>query len=115
MSVKVMKRVYIAGPYNGDNILDCLDHIRVGIKTACVLIKMGYAPFCPFLDYQYRIMDSDITREMYQAQSMVWLEASQAVLLLPGWEKSKGSLAEIRRAKELKIPVFHSFEDLRII
>jgi hypothetical protein len=32
--------------------------------------------------------------------------------VIPGWENSKGTIAEIARAKELKIPVFYSFDEL---
>jgi hypothetical protein len=43
---------------------------------------------------------------------MAWLEVSDAVLLIEGWEKSKGTLAEIERAKALGIPVFTTVYDL---
>jgi len=108
-----MKRVYIAGSYNAPDIITCLDNMRRGIQMAVQILKAGYSPFCCWLDYHYRLMDSKITREMYQAQSMAWLEASDAVLVMPNSEDSKGTQAEIARARELGIPVYHSFEQLQ--
>jgi hypothetical protein len=46
--------------------------------------------------------------------SFAWLEASDAVLLVPGWENSKGTIAEIARAKVLNIPVFETLESVII-
>jgi hypothetical protein len=34
------------------------------------------------------------------------------MILVPGWENSKGTLAEIARAEELDIPVYYSMEEL---
>ena len=107
-----MKRVYIAGPYNAENICTCLDNMRRGMLATIEVLKLGYAPFCPWVDYHYRLMDGGITREMYQAQSMAWLRAADAVLVLPGWAKSEGTQAEIAEAVKLKIPVYYSIEDL---
>lgn len=108
-----MRRVYIAGPYNADNIISCLDNMRRGIKATVKVLRAGYSPFCPWIDYHYRLVSGKVTREMYQAQSMAWLEVSDAVLVLPNWEMSLGTRAEISRAKELFIPVYYSLEDLK--
>jgi hypothetical protein len=43
---------------------------------------------------------------------MDWLEVSDIVYVLPGFETSKGTLAEIERAEELNIPIVYSFEEL---
>jgi hypothetical protein len=45
---------------------------------------------------------------------MAWLDVSDAVLLLDGWERSKGTLVEIDRAKELDIPIFNNINGLEL-
>ena len=47
--------------------------------------------------------------EAYYRYSMAWLEVSDAVFVLPNSENSKGTQAEIKRAEELNIPVYHDW------
>jgi nucleoside 2-deoxyribosyltransferase len=109
-----MKRIYVAGPYSANNVLDVLKNIGRGEKACAELFAMGYAPFCPWHDKSY-VTDNpngDFTVQQFYEFSMAWLEVSDAVLVVPGWENSKGTIAEIERATELVIPVFYSVDDL---
>ena len=81
-----------------------------------VLLK-GFAPFVPWNDHQFLLMvREDLGEKLTLADmyrySMAWLEASEAVLVLPHYQRSKGTLAEIKRAIKLGIPVYYSLEDL---
>jgi hypothetical protein len=109
-----MKRIYVAGPYSADNVLDVLRNIGRGEKACASLFKMGFAPFCPWHDKSYVIdnPDHDFTVQQFYDYSMAWLEVSDAVLLTGAWHSSKGTLAEITRADELGIPVFKSLIEL---
>ena len=100
-----MKRIYLAGKYNADNIIDCLSNIHDGIKMAVKVLKQGDVPFVPWLDYQFHFFDPTLTIDDYYRYSMAWLEVSDEVWVLPDSENSKGTQAEIKRAKELGIPV----------
>ena len=42
-----MKRVYVAGAYSADNVIDVLENIRRGIEKCAELLGEGIAPFCP--------------------------------------------------------------------
>lgn len=99
-----MKRIYVAGKYSADNVIDVLKNIRIGISACAKIIKEGNSPFCPWLDWQFSMFE-DITVPEYYAYSMAWLEVSDEVWVLPNWETSKGTVKEIARAEELKIPV----------
>ena len=48
----------------------------------------------------------------YYKYGIAWLDVSNAVLVVPGSENSKGTQKEIERAKELRIPVFYNLKDL---
>lgn len=110
------KRVYVAGAYSADNVLGVLDNMRRGMVMSKDVFLAGFAPWCPWMDYHYQLLLQDgesLTIQDYYEYSMAWLEASEAVLVLPNSEHSKGTQAEIRRATELKIPVFGSMKALQ--
>ena len=114
-----MRRVYVAGLISRNtagtkaDVLEFLDNVRAG-ATACIeVIHNGMAAFCPFFDYQYNLMDNaPLTREMFYKNSVAWLEVSDAVLVISGEGIGSGVDREIKRAKELNIPIFRSFEEL---
>ena len=104
-----MIKLYIAGPYSSDNILGVLDNIRNGQRAATEAMIHGFAVFCPWLDYQLHLQIPEgekLTVKDYQDCSMEWLTVSDGVLLLPGWERSKGTLKEMKTAEKLGIPIF---------
>ena len=100
-----VKRIYIAGSYSADNIIQCLNNIHDGIKKSVEVLKAGDAPFCPWLDYQFQFFDKTLTIEDYYRYSVAWLEVSDELWVLPNSENSKGTQAEITKAKELGIPI----------
>ena len=108
------KRIYVAGSYNADNIIKALDNIKRGTQVCVELLKKGYIPFCPWLDFNFHWY-GDLTIDDYYRYSMGWLEVSDCMYVLRNSENSKGTLAEIVRARELKIPVlFESNDDLEV-
>ncbi|VVB53369.1 Uncharacterised protein [uncultured archaeon] len=110
-----MMRVYIAGAYSADNVLGVLDNIRKGMRAGVEVLLAGHAPFVPWFDHHFVFMLQEgekLTVPDFYAYSMAWLEVADIVLVLPGFENSKGTLAEITRAKELLIPVVYSMGEL---
>ena len=113
---KKMKRIYLAGSYSADNIIGVLDNIRKGQRAGAVAMMKGNADFCPWLDYQlhFHLREGEtIPKKIYQDNSMAWLEVSNEVWVLPGYENSNGTKREIARARELKIPVKYLDEPTR--
>lgn len=109
-----MKRVYVAGAYSADNVLDVLKNIGKGEEYCADLFAMGFAPFCPWHDKSYVMFNwsMDFTVQQFYDFSIAWLKVSDAMFLVPGWEGSKGTLKEIEVAKELGIPIFNRICDL---
>jgi len=104
--------MYVAGAYSSDSVIKILNNMRRGMRTATEKFLEGYAPFCPWMDFHYSLMlrnDEELTVDDYYQYSLAWLEVSDLVYVINGWEKSKGTIAEIRRAQKLHIPV--QFED----
>jgi len=100
------KRVYIAGAYSSDNIIGCLNNIRIGIKKCANILSEGKViPFCPWTDFLFQFFNDKLTVEDYYKFSIAWLEVSDEIWVLPNAENSKGTQKEIERAKELNIPI----------
>jgi len=92
-----------------------LRNIRTGIKASIEVLKAGFSPFCPFLDYQFLLCADnplDITVADFYRYSMAWLMAADAMLLLKGWETSLGTVEEVKVADEQNIPICNSVEDI---
>ena len=109
-----MKRVYMAGPYSANNVIDVLRNIGKGEAMAARLFKLGFAPFCPCHDKDFVIknFNENFNVQQFYDYSISWLKVSEAVYLGEGWKNSKGTLEEIETAKKLGIPIFENIEEL---
>ena len=110
-----MIRVYVAGPYSADNVIDVLHNIGRGEELAAKVFAAGFAVFCPWHDKSYAITnwEHDVSVQQYYDHSIAWLDVSDCVILTADWKTSAGTLQEIKRAKKLEIPVFESIEALK--
>jgi hypothetical protein len=111
-----MLKIYIAGPYCSDSVIGGLNNIRNGLRAATELMMAGYSPYCPFTDFLFCLQlreNETLSLDDYYNASIEWLYVSDAVLVLPGYEKSKGVLHEIEKALLRNIPVFYSIGDLQ--
>ncbi len=114
-----IKTIYIAGaitPYPDRNpVEDYWDNIRRGIHESLMVVEAGFYPFCPFLDFLFYLMPPNsikVSEKLLKKLDFPWLERCDALLVLSKYRKSQGTKDEIARARELKIPVFYSLDDL---
>lgn len=115
--VTIMKekiKVYVAGPYSGDNVLSILQNIGRGEKACAELFRLGFAPFCPWHDKSYVIDNPDIEFKIedFYEYSIAWLRVSDIMLVLPGHSDSNGTIKEIEIAKELEIAICRSIDEV---
>ena len=96
-------KIYIAGPYDGPDVIAILGNVRRGIEAAADHMRQGNEVYCPFLDFLIGLMPgAQIEKEAYQRNSLSFIDWCDKVVLLPGWEKSNGVRREIERAQELR-------------
>lgn len=117
--MKEIRRIYVAGAitphHKKDPSIEHLQNIQRGIKAGKSLIRLGFSPYNPFLDFMYWFVDDGdffLTITTIRKMDLVQLEAQDAVLLLPGWKKSKGARGEVEHAKKHNIPLFESVDAL---
>ena len=107
-----MKRIYVAGAYSATDIIKVQGNMRRGLELSIKVLQAGFAPFCPWLDFQFGLLD-EITLQQYYDYSLAWLEVSDALLVVQkGWQESKGTLNEIEVAEALGLPIFHDFYEM---
>ena len=109
-----MVRIYCAGLYSKNskgekaNVIEVLENIKAGITVCNRLLSLGYAVFCPWLDFQYGLTGNfEVTEEQYKASSMAWLEVSNAMLVISGAGLGGGVDDEIKRATKLNISIYY--------
>ena len=107
-----MKRVYCAGAYSGDNVIDVLQNIGKGQRFAAEIFRMGFAVFSPWSDADFVIKLWNVPKEelpvsKFYKYSLTWLAVCDIMFVVPGWENSAGTLKEIEIAKEMGIPIVY--------
>ena len=115
---KLPIRVYVAGAYSADNVLDVLHNIRRGIRMSTQIFKLGFAPFSPWLDYHFLLQMTEdeaasISVKDFYEYSLSWLAVSDAIYVLENSEHSKGTQKEIEFARSMGLPVFTDLRHLQ--
>ena len=107
-----MKAVYIAGPFRGPDSYAIHQNICRAEELALrVWQTETMCALCPHLNTAH--FQGAAPDEVWLNGDLELLKRCDAVLLVPGWNKSTGTLAEIDFARQHCIPVFKTFEDLR--
>jgi hypothetical protein len=109
--------VFISGPYRAEKPEDVLYNVRVATSAGSALLKAGYSVICPHSMTHEWDIKYDIPDDVFLRNGIVQLSKCDAMLVLPGWENSEGTKAEIAFANNYKnnIPVFYEIEDLLTI
>lgn len=105
--------LYVAGPYRAPTKEGVDLNISAAKHVAALACRKGYAPLCPHMNTAH--MDHivpDLGDEFWLAITMEMMRKCAAVVLVPGWSRSSGTLAEIEEAKRLGIPVFESVDTM---
>ena len=109
-----MKVIYVAGPYNGKDHLDIQQHILNASKVAIECWKKGWAVICPH--------KNTAGFEAYEGENIKWqtwidgdielLKRSDAIVMVEGWEESKGATMEFEFALKHRIPTYTSVNNV---
>ena len=118
-NLKIRKpRVYVAGPYSCQNRCEgigvSLVAMREGIQACITLISDGMAPFCPWLDFMFVLMDHEngLPENWYYEYSNTFLLACDAMYIHNIRKESKGVADEMTLAGEHSIPIFSDYFEL---
>lgn len=102
--------VYVAGPYRAATWEGREANIQRALAVALECWKRGYPTICPHMNTAH--FDGEAPDELWLAGDLVLLEACKYMVLVPGWEDSRGTLAEIDHAEMKGIKVLLSPDEL---
>lgn len=101
-----MRQAYIAGPYTANTPEGIHKNIGAALRLATMAAALGWEVILPHTMGPHR----EITWEdaMIRCRELVrGLDpARDCVVLVPGWDKSRGALEEVDLAEALGIPIF---------
>ena len=113
---RIMKplKIYCAGKYSANNVIDVARNIGRGRKVVAELFELGFAAYSPWADFAFIVdnPEGNYTKQMFYDASLEWLEVSDAVYVISGKGDGGGVDAEIKTAEELGIPVFYRYDEL---
>ena len=109
-------RIYVAGPMSSANLGLFCENVAAADEAAKELFVMGHYPYCPHTMTQS--WPDDERPEFHDYGRVVagldfaWLHCCDAILMLPGWQASKGAMMEYEEAQRRGITVYEDLEEV---
>ena len=104
METERLPVIYIAGAYRAPTPWQILKNIRAAQEVALVVWRLGAVAICPHANTA--LFDGEADDAVWLQGDMELLRRSDAVVLVQGWERSTGAIAERTVAADRHIPVF---------
>jgi hypothetical protein len=105
-----MKLIFVAGPFRAKTGWEIEQNVRRAEQLALEVWRSGYAAICPHANT--RFFHGVLPDEVWLRGIKEILRRCDGLILVEEWKSSKGTRAEIKLARALKIPVFNSIKDL---
>jgi len=107
-----LRVVYVAGPLFGPNDWEIRRNIHRAASLGYEVAKLGAYPVIPHTNTG-SVFIGTMSPEFWYAGTLELLRRCDAIILVSGWEESRGAVAEIAEAKRLNMPVFERVEELK--
>src|SRR5574340_251291 len=106
MEGKPIPVVYVAGRFRGATPWDIEQNVRRAEEVALMVARAGAMPICPHANT--RFFHGQLTDDFWLAGTLALLARCDAMVLVPGWEGSAGTKAEIEFAEAHGILVLYT-------
>jgi len=107
-----VKVVYVAGRFSAPDQWQRARNVRAAETLAFAVAEAGAMPLNPLANTANFF--GTLRDEFWYDGTLELMRRCDAVVLVPGWEGSKGVTAELREAERLELPVFHRVEQLKV-
>lgn len=102
------QRIYIAGPYTAPTTEQRDSNIQTARYHCALLLKAGHYPFCPHtMTARFDDDYPEIGYEQYMQTFLHWLRFCDGVYPLDNWQKSKGTVRELKLADNMALPIYY--------
>jgi len=108
-----MKLVYVAGRFSAPTAWEIEKNIRAAEDIGAEVAKLGLMPVIPHANTRYFHGLTGTTPEFWYEGTLELLRRCDALILVPGYEESKGVEMEREEAYRLVIPQFHYLPALK--
>jgi len=103
-----MRLVYLAGPYRSNRgEHGVFANILKAREAAIELWRLGYAVLCPHLNTFLMGGALNETEDIWLEGDLEMLQRCDVLVVLPGWEQSQGSQAEIEQARKAGLEIYY--------
>jgi nucleoside 2-deoxyribosyltransferase len=103
--------VYVAGPFTAPNAWEVHRNVCRAESLALAVAEAGAMPLCPHTNTQH--FHGTLPPAFWYDGTLELLRRCDAIILVPGWEASKGTQEEVVEAKRRGMPVFERVEELK--
>jgi hypothetical protein len=104
--------VYVGGPLWGPNDWEIRRNIHRAAGVGYEVAKLGAYPVIPHTNAGAWFIGTE-TPEFWYAGTLELLRRCDAIILVSGWEYSRGAVEEVAEARLRSIPVFERVEELK--
>lgn len=108
-----MRLVYIAGRFSAPTREGIEANIRAAEDVGIEVARMGLFPVIPHANTARSEFGDVRPYEFWIRGTLMLMRACDLVLMLDGWEQSRGACGEHAEAKRSLMPVFYSLEQLK--
>lgn len=98
------KLVYVAGPYSAPTVHERIIHIHKAWEVGAKLGALGVMPIVPHKNTE--LYDDVQPGTFWLEGTLELMRRCDAVMLVDGWEWSRGTCGEIREARARGLPIF---------
>ena len=102
--------VYVAGPFRAPTAWEIAENIREAERIGLQIARLGAMPLIPHANTAH--FHGSLPDEFWLKGTMELMRRCDAIMMLDGWRKSEGSVAEREEMVRLGKPVFHWASDL---
>ena len=113
--------MYIAGPYRGKATHDAKGYFTIDAninrarEAAAILARYDIPFFCPHLNSaHFEVITPEVHSKYWLETDMVFVDLASALWLVEGWEDSRWTKTELKRAGKIEMPVFYP-DDLKAL